>query len=80
MKTSWIKGANEERVKELEREFRESKLFRSRLSEILQEKLRSKHTESRAKDGYNSPNWAYFQADAIGYERALGEIISILED
>lgn len=79
MKTVWIKGLDEVKKKEVEREFKESALFRKLLTEILNEKLKTKHNESRSKEGYASPNWAYFQADAIGYERAITEILSIIE-
>ena len=71
MKKAWTEN---------KREFEESKAFRRLLSALLEEKLRVKHAESRAKDGYANPNWAYFQADAIGFERAITEILSILED
>lgn len=80
MKTTWSKGLNAERAQEISREFTEARLLRRRLSELLEEKLKSKHVESRSKEGYASPSWAYFQADAIGYERAITEILSILED
>lgn len=80
MKSTWTKNLNPEQVKEIEREFKEGKLLRRRLAAIFEDKLRVKHSETRTKDGYASPNWAYFQADAIGYERALTEILSILED
>ena len=71
MKQVWTKN---------KKEFEESKAFRRLLNEILIEKLRTKHAESRSKDGYANPSWPYFQADAIGYERAITEIQSILED
>jgi hypothetical protein len=79
MKTSWVKGLNEEKKKEVEREFNESAFFRKLLSELLQEKLKTKHNESRSKESYESPNWVYFQADCIGYERAITEILSLIE-
>jgi hypothetical protein len=80
MKTVWTKGLDAEKEKEMLREFKEATLLRKRLSSILNEKVKAKHSESRSKDGYANPSWPYFQADAIGYERALEEIISILED
>lgn len=80
MKTVWTKDLDAEKTREVGREFKEATLLRRRLTTILSDKLRQKHSESRSKDGYANPNWAYFQADAIGYERALTEILSILED
>jgi hypothetical protein len=80
MKTVWTKGVKAEDVELMEREFKEARALRKRLKELLEEKLNTKRTEKRSKDGYANPNWAYFQADAIGYERAITEILSIIED
>ncbi len=80
MKTTWTKGLDAEKTKIISTEFNESKVLRRRLTEILEEKIRVKRTESIAKDGYEKPNWPYFQADTVGYERAMTEIISILSD
>ena len=80
MKTSWTKNLSPEHAALAARDFKESKAFRKRMTELLNEKLRMKHSETRTKEGYANPNWAYFQADAIGYERALTEILSLLED
>lgn len=80
MKSVWTKNLSPEQAALASRDFKESKALRRRLAEILDEKLRVKHSETRTKEGYANPNWAYFQADAIGYERALTEILSLLED
>lgn len=43
-----------------------------RLSEICYNMLKS---GDASKDDYDSPSWAYKQADKLGYQRALKQII-----
>ncbi len=80
MKTVWTKGLNDERIKELRSDFLSSHYLRERLTEICNDKIKSLRTEVTSKDKYGSPAWPYVQADSIGYERALGEIISLIEN
>lgn len=80
MKTNWTKGLSEQDAEVFVNQFKESRLLRRRLSELVSEKIKVSHTESRKKANYESASWAYLQADAVGYERALFEIISLLDD
>ena len=79
MKTIWSKGLDPDQVKELKAEFIRFKPLRNRLQEICGEKEASCNKASINKDGYDCPNWAYKQADAVGYRRALHEIISLIK-
>lgn len=78
MKTSWTKGLTPEKQEEIKRDFNASALLRERLAELIQDKIDTSIKASRSKDEYTNPNWAYLQADARGYERALSEIISLI--
>lgn len=80
MKSTVIKGLNEEQARIVNLQFKEATALRRRFTEILDEKIATKRKEMHSKDGYNSPSWPYYQADSLGYERALMEIMSILED
>lgn len=80
MKKSLISGLTEEQAEEISRDFVASAFLRKRLSDILTQKISSKRSESTSKASYDSPSWAYYQADAIGYERALNEVISLLSN
>lgn len=79
MKTAITKGLVGESKKEMEREFDASSLLRRRLTALLLEKTNTRRVKSLSEDEYASPNWAYKQADVVGYERALHEVISLLE-
>ena len=78
MKTSLTKGLSQAQSTELRKDFEHSTILRRRVVELLREKIESRRGESLSKDEYNSPSWAYKQADAIGYERAMQEVISLL--
>lgn len=78
MKTSLVNGLTKEGKQQVTSEFLQSKALRERLVEVLNAKNASLRSEVRSKASYDSPSWAYFQADAIGYERAIFEVISLL--
>lgn len=78
MKTTWTKGLTPEQETELRKDFVGSIILRKRLKELLEEKSKSSRDATLSKKCYETPNWAYLQADAIGYERAISEIISLI--
>lgn len=78
MKTAWFKGLNDEQKREMQIHFGGSAALRAQLVKILRSKIESNNTSVRSKDAYNIPNWAFVQADGVGYERALTEVISLL--
>lgn len=55
-----------------------STAMQERLIELLEEKLENSSKENEVD--YESPSWAYKQADKLGYQRALREIINIIPD
>lgn len=58
--------------------FAASARVRQKISEVLREKILTNNKLTRSKDAYGVSNWAYLQADGVGYERALTEVISLL--
>lgn len=80
MKRSWTTGLEPERTRDVKSNFKEALVMRQRLGEMLNDKINSSHRAGRAKESYDSPNWAYLQADARGYERALQEVIDLILD
>lgn len=78
MKTVWTKGMDEKRKEEMQKEFQSASALRSRLTELLESKIAVANSELRTKSNYEEPSWAFKQADGIGYERALYEVISLL--
>lgn len=80
MKTSWTKGLEKEATVDVTQNYKESVVMRRRLVQMLEDKASTSAKASRAEASYESPNWAYLQADARGYERALYDVISLLSD
>ncbi len=78
MKTVLTKGLDKQKAEELEQDFKASAFLRERLTAILIQKTDALRREIRQKETYQSPSWAYVQADYIGYERAIYEVISLI--
>ena len=78
MKTVLTKGLSKDQAEEITQDFKASAFLRERLTAILEEKIDALRREVRQKNSYESPSWAYVQADYIGYERAIYEVISLI--
>lgn len=80
MKSTWLEGLEPEVAKEIRGDFISSRLVRNRLTKILKDKIATSHSSLRQKDVYDKPNFGVIAADSIGYERALNEVISLIEN
>lgn len=80
MKTSWTAGLNEEQKQRMKEDYQGSIGMRMRLKELLENKKSSIRVSNLSRDAYNSPSWSLLQADGVGYERAMNEIISLIYD
>jgi hypothetical protein len=80
MKTALTKGMSIEKKEEIRKSFLSSLTTRNRIIELIKEKIETSHKKRISEEGYAQPNWAYYQADSSGYERACNEIISLLSD
>lgn len=80
MNSAWTKGLRKgsQEAKDVGEAFASSALIRRRLVEILkafdEEELRNRSSD------YDSPSWAFKQADSVGYARALHRVMAILEE
>lgn len=81
MRVSLLKGLNTEQQKdELTENFKHSSFFRKQLAKVLLDKVNTNNNATRTKDAYGISNWAFLQADAVGYERAMREVCALLEN
>lgn len=78
MKTALLKNLTDQQKDEMRQTFAHAAFLRSQLTTLLNEKINASNKIVRSKDAYGIANWAYLQADAVGYERALQEVISLL--
>jgi len=76
LQAKWFpSGLTPERKVELEASIRNSRFILDRLTEILEEELKS--LESDQKVDYQSPSWAYLQADNNGARRTLRNLLKL---
>lgn len=80
MKQSWTKGLEKEATTEMRMAFKSSLVLRKRLEVLLRSKEEEATRIGRSKEGYDCPNWAYKQADIVGYTRALNDILKLIEN
>lgn len=78
MKTSITAGLSAVDAKLVKEEYLGSPMLRKQLVELLKDKQAKAYTERLSKSNYESPNWGFIQADGVGYERAINELISLL--
>lgn len=78
MKTAILAGLNEEQKDEMRQTFAHSVVLRQQLIKLLSKKINDARREVTSKDAYGIANWAFLQADTVGYERGLSEVISLL--
>jgi hypothetical protein len=79
MKLEWTKGLTEEASKLIKQDYIAAQYLRKRLSELLSEQSDNHRKQLNSKVNYDSPSWAYLQADSVGYQRALEEVINLIK-
>ena len=79
MKKSWTNGLEPDVEKEIRMAFTSSLLLRKRLTEMLNKKELENYRTNISKADYECPNWALKKADAVGYARALKDILELIE-
>lgn len=77
MKSIITAGLSEMEADEMRQAFAHAAHLRRRMREVLQQKIDASNKAVRSKDAYGIANWAYLQADAVGYERAMQEVMSL---
>ncbi len=78
MKTTWTKGLEGDRKKDITASFAACGLIRARLAEILEEKIQLKFNTMTSEDAFKDPNWELEQAANAKYVRAMKEIIALI--
>ena len=74
----WTRGIEDD-AKEFESKLKAQRNLFERLYDILDELEDTNYRERIKKSNYDRIAWSEFQADAIGYNRALSEIKLLLK-
>jgi len=80
MDRRWTLNLDEQVAKDMRQWFKESGPLRRRLQKILTDIIEEKRVGQTLESKYDNPNWAYLQADRAGYERALRNIIDLINE
>ena len=80
MKTYLSKGLDKDEAKEIREMFNRSRILRKRLTFLLESKIEEHFKAQMKRSNYEEANWAFAQADAMGYCRALREVMGMLAD
>jgi hypothetical protein len=75
MKTIWFMDLPKDQQEGFKKQISSSKDVLEKLEKIIKEKIK----EVVLSEDYDSPSWAYKQADRNGYNRALTEVLNILK-
>lgn len=77
MKTSLLKGLDEQEKKELEAEFIASYRLRQQMIKHLEGEIQSIQYAMRDLESYEKGSWPMYQADRLGQIRAYEKLISL---
>lgn len=78
MKTDWLQDTTEDSKKDRRKLIMTHKPVLDILKTIMEKKLEALTTAQVSKNLYDSPNWAYMQADYAGAARVYKEMIDLL--
>lgn len=79
MNTKWMAGLSDQEKKDLKASIQAASPAFKRLTTLLENKLQSVEGERLGRDKYDKSSWPYFQADCNGYQRAIKELIKLIE-
>ncbi len=80
MKSKLTRGLEPDQAKEIRGAFLEALQFRKRLTAVLNEEIESLQTSMRSETKFESPSWAFIQADRIAQTKAFLRVISLLNE
>ena len=79
LSSKWKSKIPEDEREEFEGLLLNAKRVLDVLALIIQDDIKESESRMQKRKGYESPNWAYQQADEIGNQRALMEVLKIIQ-
>ena len=80
MKKSWTQGLDDRMAEEVRKDYAAGLVIRERLTQMLENKIRSTDRDGRSIERYLEPNWEVRQADINGFNRALEYVTSLIQN
>lgn len=78
MDIAWTRGKSEEEKKLYVESLNRAKWVLDDLNKLVDSNLRGVEAAESKVESYDNPNWAYRQAHANGYKKALKDIKNLL--
>lgn len=75
LNSQWFKGLSTEEKDKLEGLIRNSNTLLTRLTDVV----KGKQVKTIFKTDYDCPSWSHRQADINGYNRALQDVLSLID-
>jgi hypothetical protein len=76
---TWKAGLPPNEVEELEMKLKGAEVIFKRLTYLFDQKKKDAVRTQLLQANYESPSWAHKQADSIGYQRAITELLSLIK-
>ncbi len=73
-----LKQFDKDKHEEITSRFLENEDLINAVKTAINEKISDSFSRMTATSSYNNPSWAYYQADQLGYQRALKELIDLI--
>lgn len=73
-----LRGVKREEAENYKQYLIHNKELLDRVVGILKNKLQTSVNDMRSQVAYDKSTWPFYQADQLGYQRALAEMVSIL--
>jgi len=77
LKSEWLRGKSSKEQEEISTVLRHNTILIKSFLEILDRMEEQEHRQEIQSSDYDSPSWAYKQADRNGAKRALSKIRSL---
>lgn len=79
MKSKWLAGLSDQEKEDLKASIIAASPAFKRLKTLLEGKYDESRTSQLKRDTYDKAAWPYYQADCNGYQRAIQEMINLIE-
>lgn len=77
--TLLLKGCRTKEERDKEKEYIvHNKRLLDKIAGVMNDKLNSSVSKMRGECSYDKPSWPQYQADQLGYQRALAEMLAIV--
>lgn len=76
LSTAWFEGVSEDKKKDTEDSIKHSTIVLRQLKKILEKQITS--LDRTTLEDYETPSWAYKEADRLGQLRAYRKILALI--